>query len=66
MPTAEQVDRYRWDGHLLPLPPADELRASAVRLARFEHRLATDRGRPEVGLGRLCLPAPTSPEQFPI
>ena len=25
MPTAEQVDRYRWDGHLLalPAPPAD-------------------------------------------
>ena len=35
---AEQVERYRWDGYLFPLPALsdDELRACDAGLARFE------------------------------
>ncbi len=38
MLNAEQVERYRWDGYLFPLPAlsADELRECNAGLARFE------------------------------
>jgi Phytanoyl-CoA dioxygenase (PhyH) len=41
MLTAEQVEQYRWDGYLFPLPAlsADELRAGNAGLGRFEHWL---------------------------
>jgi non-haem Fe2+, alpha-ketoglutarate-dependent halogenase len=41
MLTAGQVERYRWDGYLFPLPAlsADEVRECNDGLARFENRL---------------------------
>ncbi len=43
MLTAEQVERYRWDGYLFPLSAlsADELRECNRGLARFEHWLGS-------------------------
>ncbi len=43
MLSAEQVERYRWDGYLFPLPALspDELAACTDGLGRFEHRLGT-------------------------
>jgi non-haem Fe2+, alpha-ketoglutarate-dependent halogenase len=43
MLTAEQVEQYRWEGYLFPLPAlsADELRECNQGLARFEHRLGS-------------------------
>jgi Phytanoyl-CoA dioxygenase (PhyH) len=43
MLTAEQVERYRWDGYLFPLPALspDELAACSDGLSGFEHWLGT-------------------------
>ena len=43
MLTAEQVERYRWDGYLFPLPALspDELSACNEGLGRFEHWLGS-------------------------
>ena len=43
MLTAEQVERYRWDGYLFPLPALSpqELAACNAGLDRFERRLGT-------------------------
>jgi len=43
MLTAEQVERYRWDGYLFPLPALSpgELRACNEGLSRFEHWLGS-------------------------
>ena len=43
MLTAEQVERYRWDGYLFPLPALspDELSACNEGLGRFERWLGS-------------------------
>src|SRR5215471_438417 len=43
MLTVEQVERYRHDGYLFPLPAlsTDEVAAGRAGLARFEHWLGT-------------------------